>query len=227
MSRSRSPSSSMFAASRSLWHGTVDPRAPSASPHRVDGGQELVVAGRQPEAVLGHDPQVAALHLEHVEVAGEPRARRAAAGRPRRPGPGRRGSRRSASVERAGRQEADGEARRRGGSAAPGAPTPAVGRGHRVGVLGVAVDREQVVRRRCGQPHDAGAVGGGDLEVAVGQPARELLDRAGVARPVGGIASSRRSTSASATPRALGLASGPPEDRKVAVVAELPDRPGS
>jgi hypothetical protein len=82
--------------------------------------------------------------------------------------------------QRAAGQEADGEALA-GAVVQHGRADARGGRGHRVGVLVLAVDPEQVVRLDA-EAHDAGAVGVGDLQVPVGQPARKLLDRAGVAR---------------------------------------------
>ena len=66
--------------------------------------------------------------------------------------------------------------------APPAAPTPAGGRGHRVVVLGVPVDRQQSrAAVRTGGRRSV-AAGGGDLEVAVGQPAGQAR------RPVAGAA---------------------------------------
>ena len=64
-----------LAASRSLLHGTVGSGArASASAMRSTCGHQLDVARRQPEAALLDERQVAALHVEHVEVAVEARA---------------------------------------------------------------------------------------------------------------------------------------------------------
>ena len=74
-----------------------DPRARGGpDPRRRRAGSRR--SGRQPEAVLGDDPPVAGLHGEHVELVRRTAARRAAAGRPRRPGARTPGSCRSSSV---------------------------------------------------------------------------------------------------------------------------------
>ena len=117
---------------------------PERLPHGGDGGQERVVAGRQAEAVLGHDPPVAGLHVEHVEVVGEPGARvqtPAGRGDPAEDG----GVVQVGVGQRAAGQEADGEAL--AGAVVQHGRADARGGGrHRVGVLVLAVDPEQVVR---------------------------------------------------------------------------------
>ncbi len=153
-----------------------------ALPHRQRGGDpvrlrhQLEVAVRQPEATLLDDPEVAALHREHVEVPDEPR-----------PGVQRPADRRDPLQHRGLAQVV----RDQGPALDPGDDQrvvlgqvldhlrrrAALGRPSGVDVLGVAVDREQVAVGR-GEPDDHGAFGGRDLEAHVGQPADQRLDLA-------------------------------------------------
>jgi hypothetical protein len=153
-----------------------------ALPDRQRGGDpvrvrhQLEVPVRQPEAPLLDDPEVAALHREHVEVPGEPR-----------PGVQRPADRRDPLEHRSLAQVV----RRKGPALDPGDDQrvvlrqvpehlrrrAALGSPSRVDVLGVAVDREQVAVG-AGEPDDDGAFRGGDLEVHVGQPAGQCLDLA-------------------------------------------------
>src|SRR5215472_993976 len=146
---------------------------------RGEPRRQVVVAGRDPEAAGPGHGQVPALDGEHVEVVAEPgasvqpAARRGDArdvlfagyvGRPERP-----------ALDVADDQQAVLGAvldHRRAG--------PGGGRGQRVPVLAVPVDGQQLAAGSR-DARDEGPVRGGHLVVAVGQPAGQLADRAGLA----------------------------------------------
>ena len=170
-----------FAASRSLLHGTV----PSArSGERLLGGAELrqqvVVPGRDPEAVGPGHRQVPPLDVEHVEVVDEPPAGVQAAARLR-------DARDVAGVghvrraERPALEVADHQHAVLGAVLDDRRPGACGRRDHRVLVLAVTVDGEQLTAAGR-QARDEGAVGRDHLVVAVGQPAGQLADRT---RPAG------------------------------------------
>ena len=84
-----------LAASRSLLQGTVpSSRTASARGGGVELAHQVVVAGRDRDAALGHHGPVPALDLEHVEVAVEPLAGVQRRGRPARSWPACRARRR-------------------------------------------------------------------------------------------------------------------------------------
>ena len=146
---------------------------------RAELRRQVVVSGWDREATGPGRRQVAPLDVEHVEVVAEPPARVQAAARlgdaaqvagrghvPRLQGP---------ALEVADDQQAV-----LGAVLHDRRPGPGRGRGHRVAVLAVPVDRQQLAAVG-GDPRDEGAGRRGHLVVAVGQAAGQLADRAGLA----------------------------------------------
>ncbi len=133
-----------LAASRSLLHGTRGRGADSERAADLVPRVRVVVVGRrQGEAVVAHRRPVGRLAGEHVEVADERAAPRAAVGRRRPPGVITSGSANDGVVEGAALEVADHEHAELGAVLDDLGPD-AGGAGERgVDVLGVAVDPEQ------------------------------------------------------------------------------------
>ena len=181
------PSSRTLAASRSLLHGTVGERA-RRERGRGSGrttGRKAGVAGGQAEAALLHHGEVAALQGEHVEVARRTAGRRAAPGRPRRPGR-RFASSRGRPGSRAGIEPVDDEdaaarrARRRRGRRHRGAMPVVAAAALSWCSASRSIGEQRAVR--AGEPgHVLPSVTGRDLEIAVRQTAGERRDCSGPA----------------------------------------------
>jgi hypothetical protein len=158
---------------------------------KLPARSEVEVVGRQAEAPVADEPQIAGLDLEHVEVVDEPVARvepAARLGHPfHHPGEGE-----VVIAECAPLDVADHQGRVLGQVLDDGCADTGHRRDHGVPVFVVPVDGE-CARPGARDAHDVGLVAHAHLEVPVGEPTGELLDlhRAAtqhgdpVAQPVG------------------------------------------
>ncbi len=177
MSHRRSPASITLAASRSLLHGTDGLRPHAAVPRRSPSraarsrGSGRGGAARAPST----SERYCGCSAQHVEVVDERAARSAAAAARRRCASLFAGSSTSSFDQVVPSMKRTTSTLTSGAKAITSGAAPDSAAAARVGVLVVAVDRQQraLGGREAGDVH---ALGGGDLEVAVGETAREVAD---------------------------------------------------